>query len=294
MAKELFKEARSYIIATVGILFLLIALFGNTLVIVAVYKKRYLRSTTNYLLLNLAISDIISTVLLIPIAIGNAFPPEEGILGDVLCKFIISYHVPLTASFSSILTLTILAVERYHAVVKPMVDGLRLRDEHVRYAIAGVWVSVFTVSSPIYYSSSLGGDDECVFDVPEANKKAYLKTLMSLAVFVPFCIICFCYSGIIRELYFKGSTVSPPAVSVQQINREKRQLFKVSILVTTAFVVCYLPMAVTLFMWAGSKYYKYASILYFIEAAFNPIVYASQSSNFQRAFKELLPCFSRS
>lgn len=294
----MFKDTKSYIVASAGSLILLGSL-GNILVIVAVYKKRYLRSTTNYLFINIACSDIISAVFLLSFVIARAFPPEKGNLGDYLCKFIISLHIPFSASFSSILTLTTIAVERYHAIVKPMAYGRRLQVEQVKYVLIGIWVSAFAVSSPIYYYSFFDGD-ECLYSISVSSRNSYLKTLIILTVFTPFFTISFCYTAVLRELYFKSSTIWPPTGSTQQEAIEKRQLFRVSALVTSAFIAFYLPLAVILFMSTfdknefDSKYYKYPSILFFLETVVNPIVYASQSSNFRRAFKELLPCFCRS
>lgn len=276
----------------IGSLFLLFATLWNILVIVAVYKKRYLRSTTNYLIMNIVFSNIISTCLLVPIVIIKMFLREKCILGNFLCKFL---HIPFSASFSSILTLTIIAIERYHAIVKPMVYERRLHVEQVKYVLVGIWVGAVVLSIPIYHYAFFDGE-ACDYYISKESRNVYLKAVMVFTVFIPFFVICFCYVAILRELYFKRSTISPPTTT-QQEAIEKRQLFRVSALVTTAFIACYLPLAVTLFVSTftniDSKHYKYSCVLYFFETSVNPIVYVSQSSNFRRAFKELLPCFSR-
>jgi len=60
----------------------LVAIFGiagNVLVVVAVWKKRELRTTTNFLLVNVAVSDIISLVCLHFKLIERYVEFEEGL-----------------------------------------------------------------------------------------------------------------------------------------------------------------------------------------------------------------------
>jgi len=46
-------------------------------------------------------------------------------------------------------TLTVLAVERYHALLKPFSTGLRLKEDNIKQAIALVWISSVLVCLPL-------------------------------------------------------------------------------------------------------------------------------------------------
>ena len=84
--------------------FLVIALIGNLLVIRIVHKIREMHTPTNYLLVSVAVSDVI-TILLWSLYF---FPFERFI-----CKVVVIVEISITISS---ITFTVLAVERYHAV----------------------------------------------------------------------------------------------------------------------------------------------------------------------------------
>ncbi|XP_031560590.1 somatostatin receptor type 5-like [Actinia tenebrosa] len=294
MKSKVIVNTRDVLVLVLAVLFISIGLAGNLLVVIAVWKKRSLRSTTNYLLVNLAVSDIINLTFLPFIAIQHYVWFEEGILADFMCKFF-SYHIPLTASFASIITLLVLSIERYHAVVKPMKSGFRLRQETVHYAIISVWAFAICLTLP-YYIFGYSRKSKCRHNLPDDAIESYVIIVMLTVVIVPFFVISFCYLQIVRELYLKPKQVGPQNVEIAEDQLVKRKLVKISLFVSLAYVICFFPMAITLFLNAydegkfGSKHYRNASILYFLESAVNPLLYSFQSSNFRQAFKELLRC----
>ncbi|XP_031565296.1 somatostatin receptor type 5-like [Actinia tenebrosa] len=292
-------DTQQLILASIGFAIVIFGIAGNLLVVIAVWKKRFLRSTTNYLLVNLAVSDILNLVFL-PFMLLQLYAIfEGGPFADFLCKFIMSFNVPLTASCVSILTLIVLSVERYHAIVKPMKEGMRLREETVKYAIITVWLSGIALSLPFYifgHYDTTKHRCKLVEAVYKYTSSIYFISIgLLILIFVPFLIISFCYFQIVRELYFK-SKVEPQNVAAQEDARTKRKLVKVSLTVTLAYVICFFPTAITLCLGAydrakyGSRGFQMASLMYFLESALNPLFYACQSTNFRQAFKEVMKC----
>ena len=81
------------------------------------------RVPINYLLVNLAVSDILYVTFISP----NVFIIQfsftnlpDGVTGTVLCKFFTTGTVAWVGAASSILTLAVVAIERYYAVVYPL------------------------------------------------------------------------------------------------------------------------------------------------------------------------------
>ena len=86
-----------------------------------------MHTTTNYLLANLAACDLI-TISFGPLYFFSYLfgYPSNG-FRKVSCKILVLTDISIMASGFS---LTVLAVERYHALLKPFRAGLRLKGEY--------------------------------------------------------------------------------------------------------------------------------------------------------------------
>ena len=111
---------------------------GNSMVIRIVHKTREMHTTTNYLLANLAVSDAI-VILIIPMyfAYSGGFGLLVENLGKLLCKCVVIGDIAMASSAS---TLSVIAVERYHAILKPFSSNLRLNEQNIKKAIALIWI----------------------------------------------------------------------------------------------------------------------------------------------------------
>lgn len=276
---------------------IVIAVAGNLLIILAVWKKPSLRSTTNYLLVNLAFSDIVSLCFLPIMFIERNIELQEGAAADFLCKFLISFHITLTASFAATCILVVLSAERYQAIVNPMKTGFRLREDTVKYTVGGCWLCAILATLPLYIYGKYANNGEttsCKSNLGhDLFRWIYILNIVLFFVVIPFFVITFCYFQIVRELYFKNK-VGPLNISAQEQTLIKRKLVKLSLSITITFVVCFFPVAIAVVLSTidaqtlYKKVLRYASALYFFEALCNPFLYAYQSTNFRQAFKSLL------
>ena len=73
--------------------------------------------------------------------------------GHLVCKAsaLSTTFITIFAIVSSI-TLTVLAVERYNALLKPLRTGLRLSEDNIKKAIALIWVTSVFVPIPNAFS----------------------------------------------------------------------------------------------------------------------------------------------
>ena len=97
--------------------FLVIALTGNLLVIQIVHKTQEMQTLINCLLAGMALSDVISILVL-------SFYFFE-FKTTFTCKLVVIVEI---SKMVSSITLTMLAVKRYHAVLKPLRAGQRLNE----------------------------------------------------------------------------------------------------------------------------------------------------------------------
>ena len=82
----------------------------------------FYRTPINYLLLNLAVADMLFAAFITPNIIFSKLSSihyPDGVIGMILCKLITSALIGWTGATSSIITLAAVTIERYYAVMYP-------------------------------------------------------------------------------------------------------------------------------------------------------------------------------
>ena len=139
-------DSLSFILSCCSIPFYISGLIGNVLVIRIVHKTREMHTPTNYLLASMAVSDVFTIMMFA--AHGFAFSQyvnDENFVHYLVCK---ASALIITFATVSSITLTVLAVERYNALLKPLRTGLQLSEDNIKKAIALIWVTSVFVSIP--------------------------------------------------------------------------------------------------------------------------------------------------
>lgn len=283
---------------------ILTGIFGNSLVIAVVWKTKAMHTTTNYLLVNLAASDIL-VLLWCPstynFAVVGSFP--EGQLGDYLCRFFTGDPMDTLCLGVTLFTLTVLAVERYQALVTPMTARYTLTKKTVIYAIVATWIISLLISIPDFIFTHVDRTTgKCVSPLgPEmdarSGKATYIVIAISLYIFLPLVIITFCYFQILRGMFITRTICAGPANG----NSEKRKLAILIIAVTVTFYILFLPFAIFMLHVALTKHFptdhgeseteltvlKVLTFLIVANSSLNPVLYAFQSENYRKAFRSL-------
>ena len=277
----------------------IVGLIGNAIVIRIVHKTREMHTTTNYLLANLAVSDAITifTIPMLYFVYGGDFGKFLANLGEFSCKFVV---VGTIATVSSTSTLTVIAVERYHAILKPFSSNLRLNEHSIKKAIVLIWIISIVVGFPRLFLNVY--NDEKIFCAGPwgSELKIYLITYFILIIFIPIVVFLFCYGSLIKGLYFSNDIC---AESTNEDNSEIKKLLITFILATSGFLLGYGPMVVfhtTIFL--GKKIDRFLLekvnglllFVFVISLCLNPVLYAFRSSSFKEGFKRIFqPCCSQ-
>ena len=127
------------------------------------------RTPINYLLVNLAVADMLYATLITPDSLlGHTSIHPNGMGGTVLCKLMTGGSLAWVAGTSSIVSLIAIAAERYYAVVYPAgnIGKLTKRKLKVRH-----WQSVIISNYRviIYELRSLFSACICIIMVSNSN-----------------------------------------------------------------------------------------------------------------------------
>ena len=280
-----YSSAR-FILSVVSIPFFIIGFLGNVLVIRVVHKTRKMNSVTNYLLENLAVSDVLTIFSLWPSMLLQELLPKF----DCRLMALRSFIVPVSS-----FTLMVLAIERYHALLKPFRTVLRLKQENMKRTIAIIWISSVLTSLPNAIIESKFSDalDTCL---PSSEVYFFMRT--SIVVYIPLAVFLYCYGSLIKGLYFDNTICASPADRQEDRSCEKKKLVITFMLATAGFLVGYGPIiTVYTLVFIGATQGNYSSVLspvieftFLCSLCLNLFLYAFRSTNFRQGFKRIIFC----
>ncbi|PRD33470.1 UNVERIFIED_CONTAM: 5-hydroxytryptamine receptor [Trichonephila clavipes] len=136
-----------FIAVSLGI-FILLTVIGNVFVIYAIATEKNLKGLANWLILSLAVADLMVATLVMPLSAYNEVNQQIWSLGPELCMLWTSLDV--LCCTSSILHLLAIAIDRYWAVTN--IEYARSRSPKKIYLlIAGVWTGASIISfAPVF------------------------------------------------------------------------------------------------------------------------------------------------
>jgi len=278
---------------------LVINLLGNGVVCLVVLRYRGMRAPINYLLVNLAVSDMMVALFITPqYVIKWTFHHPNGTTGDYMCMFVTGGNFIWFGQAASTFSLVAVAAERYFAVVRLLSDRSRLTTRRLISVVTASWIYALLFDLPLFFVvRHKDGVDHCIERWPD-KKLAEAYTIGCFFVFgaIPVGAMICLYSRVLRKLWNVG--VRATLISEQARNRARLKVTKMVLVVSIMYAVCRLPNLV-LYMLSqfkpelyayGSDPYVTSVVLVGLNSAMNPFIYALHSSNFRQHIRGALCC----
>lgn len=121
---------------------MLVAIFGNTTLIVTICRTASLRTRTNVFILNQACADVGVALFCMPFSIVTCFT-RGWIFGDGLCQ--LNGFMNILFEASSLFTLTAISIEKYFSIVKPMAVVITTRLAWIMVAMT--WFTALVLAT---------------------------------------------------------------------------------------------------------------------------------------------------
>ncbi|KAM6159296.1 D(2) dopamine receptor isoform 2-T2 [Rhynchocyon petersi] len=167
-------------------LLIFIIVFGNVLVCMAVSREKALQTTTNYLIVSLAVADLLVATLVMPWVVYLEVVGEWK-FSRIHCDIFVTLDVMMCTA--SILNLCAISIDRYTAVAMPMLYNTRYSSKRrVTVMIAIVWVLSFTISCPLLFGLNNTDQNECIIANP-----AFVVYSSIVSFYVPFIVTLLVY-----------------------------------------------------------------------------------------------------
>lgn len=293
--------------AAAYILVILLSLFGNAMVVRVVHKNRRMRTITNYLIINMSLADLLTTVFnMLPttywIFHGLDVWAVGGWLGETLCK-LLSFAQTLSISVS-VFTLCAIAFDRFFAIFRPLKRVITFRV--AKGIIIASWLSSIIVSGPQLYVSTTTGEKglaQCVekwsplFDEATAPRD-YTIALFVLFYALPLTVIASLYTVIMLKLWRRRAPGQELSSNQEHKEKTNRKVLKMLVTVVIVFALSWFPLYVRMFvMFAESDRYVcglpydmdfLTLYLGHANSAVNPYIYVIFNENYRRGFRTVL------
>lgn len=301
-------HAVSIFFTTVMAIITLAAFIGNILVSVAVYKTPRLRTSTNYHYVNMAVSDFLGSLATWPVYLTEEFIISsgsllQGVLATVGCKIGVFFR--MLSYIVSILSLVLIAVDRFIAIVFPLQVAPLTRKIRRALLFATWLISMAYVSPELYYfkMERVGQKTFCRFVWNDFAIMTFYIVGIVIFLVAPLIAIIVLYSRIMRALRrAKPESHTKDGNSQQKRKKQNQSIMKIFKSIVAVFLVCYclFCICVTLkitfpevfikdkcHIIIGFSYYVFP----LLSSAINPFILFSCSSNFRHALQALCPLF---
>lgn len=253
---------------------------GNILIILVIYRTPRLKTVCGVLIANVAVGDLMTTSVVMPILV---FTLVQGFLKQ--CFYNTAIHIAfLIALFSaaaSLLTLTVLSVDRCFAICRPMKHKTMVTLTKAKIVIAKTWIeSLFLPILEVFYRDSAAA--------------RYIQTLGVIG-----CYSIILVSGFLTIRNVRANSLRIGALHNEQgrsrmaadLSQRNKQVAKTMALVVTLFTLCWIPIAFVISIRLpdphGRLYFWFAT-LGLANSSVNPWIYFYRQSNYRDALRILL------
>ena len=292
-----FGQTVTITVSIVSAMSTLVGVGGNGLVIYSVLSSKEMRTTTNILILNMAVADCM-VVLLVPFVTISYIVPQYP-FGVIWCK--INQYMTYVCSYANVYILVFMSINRYLAVVHPIASIPYRTQKNIIVAAIGTWsvsllgniptLTIFGVYNYTYKNETLSS---C--NIQRPDRKAFYGPFFVFAYLLPVLLVCILYGRMLYKL-ISGRTPGERAQQTTARMNTNKRVTKMVVTVVAVYAICLLPVNVV-FLYKNFSNYQRNNITFIIETAaysvgylascINPFIYSFMSREYREKFKTIV------
>lgn len=288
--------AFAMIVIVCYIIVIFLGAVGNFMVVLTVIKTKQMWNATNLFIANLALADIFVCIFDLPFSVYSQLT-GTWLFGSALCKLIPMLFGMVV--YSSTLTLTMIAIDRYILVVHPLMTRMSLKLAMVLIVVIAL-VSA-SVASPIavysryevYHDPGIKVYKQWCYEKWPSLRHRQIYTILTLVLqyFIPIVIV-----GVLYLLIFISINRRMRKVGKNK-NCRKTKTTKMLVAVVTVFAVTWTPFHIHSILSEFrinpfGEYYLFADAMLRVVAmsssCINPLLYGWLNDNYKKAFLSII------
>ncbi|XP_056873511.1 trace amine-associated receptor 1-like [Takifugu flavidus] len=260
---------------------------GNALVIISIIYFKQLHVPTNYLILSLAVADLLVGVLVFPFSM--AFTVTScWYHEDLACKLREVFDVIL--STASILNLCCISIDRYYAVCHPLAYKSKINNCIIGVMILVSWGVAALTGICIVYVGRVDGkcEESCLLDALISNTLSCI-----FAFYIPVIVMLHIYLRIFFAAQKQAKQIQNTK-SGANVSKMEKKATKTLAIVVGVFLLCWTPYFLCIIFQPLIHEITPISVieafnwLALSNSTLNPFIYAFFYSWFRSAFRTII------
>ena len=266
------------------------AVLLNASVIIAVKKRKELQKLSNILLLSLAVTDLVTGGICVPLSASEGFFLVYQILTEQnICTLDeVTSLSTFTLTFCSLFHLALVAWERSVAIRKWRDYRVIVTKGRLKKLATIAWISATVfVWSPNVIVIAVGGDENNIV-------QQIMFTIPAVSILCILALIVYFYVMIYREVRKRKFNKIIPQVSQLMTMKMENRVAKTTALVTAALILSFVPVVSVAFLAEvfpilhKMSSWRIAETLVLSNSVVNPLIYCYRDCRFRNAVLEIL------
>ena len=282
-----FNLAKHKIGITIALCILFIfSLLGNSLIAAVVCKMPTFRKSIYFLIVNMAMSDVLFSLIVVPVTLVylhlHSWVITESVVARITCQ--VTPYLADVSLLVSVQSLVLIAVDRFVAVAFPLRVSL-LTSKRRLLCIVSIWVVSMLVAIPHLLSNIIfefDGKYLCVTDWKKAlgdgmSIDDFYLGFALLFVNFPGALFIMLYAAIFTKLKSQKISRQGSKHCERQRAKRNRNVSRMAVAIVLKFMACQLPSTVIVLLSLHSAnllpctFLIYLEILVFVSFAYSAV-----------------------
>ncbi|XP_045560777.1 trace amine-associated receptor 13c-like [Salmo salar] len=278
-----------------------VTVFLNILVIISISHFKQLHTTTNLLILSLAVSDLLVGLIVIPVTTVAIMEPC-WVFGGYFCVFHI--YIDFLCTSLSLGNLVLISIDRYVAVCDPLLYNSKITMRRIMCCISITWCCCIIYRAAIINNFvNVQVPSRCLTECFIFEGITWGNVIdVVFTMVVPCSVIITLYLKIFvvarsqARKVFSKEAASVSGVKTLQANKSERKAAKTLSIVVFTYFICWIPFLLSSFFHLSFFSDNLSFIIGFlplINSFINPIIYAFFYPWFKVTAKHILTLILR-
>uniref|UniRef100_A0A1I7XY14 G_PROTEIN_RECEP_F1_2 domain-containing protein n=1 Tax=Steinernema glaseri TaxID=37863 RepID=A0A1I7XY14_9BILA len=294
----------------------IVAIVGNSLIVLMILYFRRLHTPTNVLILNLAIADLLISLLCMPFSYWHViiFDDQRWVFGALFCKLFA--FLQATAVFLSSWTLVVISFDRFMAIMFVMSPWLRLTRRRAILLVLVTWTFSLVMALPLLIVNKTFPDPETNVVICQERwdqlehlfgttqiMQTYTSVVFALQYCMPLLVLVITYTFIGIKMWnsrVPGIAQSENSRCIMQDRHDSvKKLIPMVLLVSALYAGCWLPqnLLMNIMLTYHPSIISHPYILYMwwiahtiamLHSIVNPFIYYTRNQKFREGFTYFL------